>query len=535
MKKYFKYIYILFAVQLLNSCDIDRIPETEISDNTYWKTASDFKNAANYFYTFLDTYPDTDNWSDDSYGRSSNSISDGTRIAPAVDYNYNEPYILIRACNKLLDQAEAATGIDAAVLNVYKAEAYFFRAYAYYSLGIRYGGVPLILKTTYDNSEELYAPRATREEIFNQILADLDLAIASLPAKSAIANADYGRLSKTAALAFAARAALFEGTRAKFHNYGNPNALLQKAKDYAKQVMDSGQHGLMANYFDMFQYAGERQSENILVKVFGVDRSNLVVRNNYFRGVLEQGLLNPTKSLVDSYLMTDGLPMSMSSLYKMPTTSIEVFTNRDKRLSATVFKEGDEFITSKPIFTIANLGFNTTGFCYRKFTNITDWQNQAGLMDYPIIRYAEVLLIYAEASYELGGSISDADLDLSVNLLRDRAGIARLSNSFVTSNNLNMRDEIRRERRVELAQEGFRYWDLMRWKTAEIELPKEILGNYFFQNEFPPTTINLTSDNYILVSPSSFRSFDPSKDYLWPIPINEISLNPALEQNPGWK
>ena len=171
---------------------------------------------------------------------------------------------------------------------------------------------------------------------------------------------------------------------------------------------------------------------------------------------------------------------------------------------------------------------------FRKFANVDDWNTQASLIDRPVLRYAEVLLTYAEARFELDNAISDADLDLTLNRLRARAGVAKLTNAFVTANGLTMREEIRRERRVELAQEGFRYWDLIRWKTAEIELPKPILGIYFFKSEFPPATVNLTPDNFILVQATNFRKFDPAKDYLWPLPINEISLNPALKQNPGW-
>jgi starch-binding outer membrane protein, SusD/RagB family len=98
-----------------------------------------------------------------------------------------------------------------------------------------------------------------------------------------------------------------------------------------------------------------------------------------------------------------------------------------------------------------------------------------------------------------------------------------------------MRDEIRRERRVELAQEGHRYWDLMRWKTGEVELPKPILGSFLFKSEFgSAANANITPDSFILVTPASFRKFDAAKDYLWPVPLNEISLNPNLKQNSGW-
>ena len=129
----------------------------------------------------------------------------------------------------------------------------------------------------------------------------------------------------------------------------------------------------------------------------------------------------------------------------------------------------------------------------------------------------------------LNGLVSSAEL-ISINLLRTRAKIAKLTNALVTDNNLSMRDEIRRERRVELAQEGHRYWDIIRWKIAEFELPKPVLGNFFFKAEFgTATTVNLTPDNFILVTAASFRKFNPAKDYLWPMPLNEISLNPNLK------
>jgi len=180
------------------------------------------------------------------------------------------------------------------------------------------------------------------------------------------------------------------------------------------------------------------------------------------------------------------------------------------------------------------LVFAKTGFTFRKYWNIVDWNNQASFIDRNLIRYAEVLLIHAEAKFELDGSISDADLNLTINRLRKRGGVAELTNAFAATNGLMMRDEIRRERRVELAQEGFRYWDLIRWKTAEIELPKPILGNFFFKEFGTTVKVNLTADNFIVTQAASFRKFDPARDYLWPLPINEIALNPSMKQNPGW-
>lgn len=539
MKKTYQFVLLWCAMLVTaTSCDVERLPETQLSDPAFWKTEADLQTAANYLYTFLPTLPYDDNWSDDTYARAPNTISDGSRIAPATDGSYNNPYLLIRAANNIIEKAPraATTGVSATAIDRYIAEARFFRAWAYYSLMQRYGGVPLILKLLKEDSPELQAPANTREEVIEAIYQDLDFAAAKLQTPTQLGAAGYGRISRTAALAFKSRVALFEGTRSKFHSYGDAKKHLNLAVAAAKAVIDSREHSLFANYYNMFQMAGEgRQNrENILVRQYGVSLADNVVTHNAARN-LENGSANPTKSLVDSYLMTDGLPTTKSPLYKAPTKSTDIFVNRDERLTATIMKTGDAYIGSQPVFLISPLVFQVTGFCSRKYFNIDDWTNQRSYIDGIVIRYAEVLLNYAEAVYELNENISDADLDLSINLLRARGKVAKLSNAFATTNGLNMREEIRRERRVELAVEGFRYWDLMRWKTAEVELIKPVLGNFFFRTEFgTATTVRLTPDNFILVQDASFRKFNPNKDYLWPLPVNELGLNPALKQNPGW-
>lgn len=539
MKSISQYIITICLLGLtVVACEVERLPETSISDATFWRSETDLIAATNYLYTFLPGFNTEDVWSDDAIGLASNQISDGSRLAPSTDGNYNTPYQLIRAANNIIEKApRSATNVSATTIDRYVAEARFFRAWGYYSLVQKYGAVPLILKILDNTSPELQNPASPREKIFDQIYEDLDFAVAKLPTIAALGTANYGRISTTAALSFKARTALFEGTRAKFHNYGDYKKHLNLAVTAAKTVIDGKQHNLYANYFDLFQLVGEgfANKENIIVKAYGVNLADRVLTHTYFRGTLETGGKSPTKSLVDSYLMTDGLPITKSSLYAKPVVSTDVFKNRDERLSHTVMKKGDPYIFTKKVFDISPLAFQKTGFCFRKFSNIDDWNNQASFIDRPLLRYAEVLLTYAEAKFELDDKISDADLDISINLLRTRGKIAKLSNKFVTDNNLSMRDEIRRERRVELAQEGFRYWDLMRWKIGETELSKPVLGNYFFKAEFgTATTVNLTADSFILVTPASFRKFDPVRDYLWPLPLNEISLNPNLKQNTGW-
>lgn len=520
------------------SCDVDRIPETTLSDQSFWKSENDLRAAANYFYTLLPGMPVTDDiWSDDAFATASNQVSDGSRLVPATDPDYNSPYVLIRAANNLIEKAPLAlaNGVNRDQVDMYIAEALFFRAFGYFSLLQRFGDVPLILKTLKEDAPELSAPANPRREVIASIYKDLDDASAHLPTPTALGNAGYGRISKTAVWAFKARVALFEGTRSKFHAYGDPASHLKMAQESARKVIESKEHSLFATYGSLFQLAGEgRQNrENVMVKQYGLSITESVLFHNSSRDY-QTGRSNPTKALVDSYLMTDGLPITKSPLYKAPVNSIDVFANRDMRLSETVAKRGDPWTSDLAIFTIALLNAQKTGFALRKYMNFADYQTSRSYIDLPLIRYAEVLLIYAEATYELTEKINDTDLNLSVNLLRQRGGIPALNNAFIEANGLNMREEIRRERRVELAMEGHRYWDLMRWKTAETELPKPVLGNYFFAEFGTQAKPLLTTDNYILVQEARFRNFKPERDYLWPFPTNELALNPALRQNANW-
>ena len=538
--KKIKIIALMFVVVGISSCDIDRLPETSLTDPSFWKSEGDVKAAANYLYTYLPGLPATnDVWSDDAFGTSANEISDGTRLTPGSDGFYGTQYRLIRAANNIMEKSSqmVAEGISQEVVARYEAEAHFFRAWAYYELFRRYGGVPLILTTMKEDSSILQETQASREEILQVIYDDLDFAAESLPLPSKLSPSDFGRITKTAVWAFKSEVALFEGTRSKFHNYGDPIKNLTIAKEAASMVINSGEHDLFNSYYNLFQYEGEgmQNRENIIVKLYGAGIDDPIVFHNSQRN-LEQGAANPTKALADAYLMIDGLPINKSPIYTGPESINAVFEKRDPRMSHSFLKEGDEYIGTQLKFLRPSLSFQKTGFANRRYTNPNDWNNQKSFIDYSILRYAEVLLNYAEATYEINESISDDDLDMSINKLRNRpdVGMPSLTNGFVDSNGLKMREEIRRERRVELALGGYRYWDLIRWKTAEIELPKAVLGNYYF-DEFGVQVIPpVNAENYILLQTADRRSFDSSKDYLWPFPTDQIALNPALKQNPGW-
>ena len=550
--KNFKYlsIYILAAALLLAGCKIDRLPETEISDTGFWNTETDLMNAANRLYQQLDG-DWVDNRADDALNRAPNTISTGTRLVPATSGDWNDRYDEIFTANNILEKGVKAQVTDA-VRNRYFAEARFFRAYAYFKLLKAYGDVPLLLKTLAVNSPELFMPRTPRAEVIQQIYDDLDFAAQWLPTRATLAATQWGRVTKSSALALKARAGLYEGTRGKFHgNITNWQDHLNIAIAASTAVMGEG-HTLFANYGGLFLQAGEGAAnrENILVKIYGVSNANLLLGHNNSRD-LENGVMAPTRNLLREYLYSDGLPaFNVDGTTPSPTRSplfvAEVnetsyntlLDNRDPRVGFSYFRAG-EIAYQGAWVPKTSLGIRTAIAPKKGFNTIDQTITNAATVDRILIRYAEVLLIFAEAKFELNGTISDADLNLTVNALRTRAGFApKLTNAFVTANNLSMREEIRRERTVELALEGFRYDDLIRWKTAETVLPQTLLGAKFIAAEWVGTaqsSLTLNADKVLIVEPSTNRTFNPARDYLYPVPLNEISTSQGnVIQNPIW-
>ncbi|RZM22515.1 MAG: RagB/SusD family nutrient uptake outer membrane protein, partial [Pedobacter sp.] len=482
-------ISLLSLASIGTGCKLERFPETEFSDVNFWNTEIDLINACNRMYQELPGFG-IDNRADDNVGPGSNQVSTGSRPVPSTSGDWTDPYRRIFTANNILEKGGKAN-VSEAIKNRYFAEARFFRAYNYFSLLQKYGDVPLLLKTLDLNSPELSMPRTPRATVAQAIYDDLDFAAQWLPTATALPAAQFGRVTKSAALAFKARVALYEGTRAKFHASGDWQSHLNKAIDAATQVMGLG-HSLNPSYPNQFLIAGEgpTNKENIFVKIYGPSAANVLLAHNNSRD-LENGRIAPTRSLLRQYLYTDGLPAWTTENLASATKSTlfipesneaaydDIFKNRDPRLKMTLFVIGEQAY-QRPWVPVTSLG-SRTAFAGKKGFSLADNAiNNQATVDKVLIRYAEVLLIYAEAKYELNGSISDADLNLSINALRSRVGFnVALTNAFVTANNLDMRQEIRRERSVELALENFRYDDLIRWKTAEIVLPQEILGSKF--------------------------------------------------------
>jgi starch-binding outer membrane protein, SusD/RagB family len=410
----------------------------------------------------------------------------------------------------------------------------------------------------------LYSSRTNRETVVDSIYADLDFAATNCPQPDILQSSNqYGRIGATAALAFKSRVALFEGTWDKFHAQGDANKHLQVAVTAANAVITGGKHSLYtaagdSSYFYEFQYNGAlsgnpiqttygpqvnytytTNKENIIVRLYGINLTNVVASHSYERGSLEQGNITATKAFVDSYLFTDGLPAG-SSMYDSTnnqTSTLTIFRNRDPRIGMTIWNK-TLYYPSLGGINLYNPGIK---FNIRKYFSVSDWTNQTSFLNFNVLRYAEVLLNYAEAQFELNGSISDADLNLTINALRNRASnnnpsrLPLLTNAFVTTNGLNMETEIRRERSVELAFEGFHYWDELRWKTAETELPQSVLGPKYFPAEMIGVAKPVLDPNgFVVLESSSSRVFNPTRDYLWPLPTKELALNSNLTQNPNW-
>jgi len=529
-----------------SSCTkLDRLPETTFSDTDFWNTETDLQNAANRLYQQMPGHV-IDNRADDNTNQNIDAISTGNRSIPSTDGNWNNPYQMIFTANNILEKGVKAKVTDA-VKNRYFAEARFFRAYAYSMLIEKYGDVPLVLKTLKVDDPDVTMPRTARATVAKSIYDDLDYAATWLPTRAALPATQYGRITKSTAWALKARVGLSEGTRAKFNGVTGWQDHLTIAVAAATSVMGQG-HTLFANYQGEFTHAGDATSntENIFIKQYLLT----VLTHNTSRD-LENGRIAPTRNLIRQYLYADGLPAWNSdqtptatrSAFFVPeaneTSYNTILDNRDTRLSTLVYRSGEQSY-QRPWVPQTSLG-SRTAYAGKKLFDAADWaSNGNATVQKNLIRYAEVLLIYAEAKFELTETISDADLNLTINALRTRAGFApKLTNAFVTANNLSMREEIRRERTVELALENFRYGDLIRWKTAETVMSKPILGGKYIASEWVGTNasaLTLNADGVLVVEDATKRKWNPARDYLYPIPLNEIALSENhVEQNPGWK
>ncbi len=566
MNNIFKYISVA-ALALLSTACMDLDPKDQLSDGNLWNKADDFQQFTNQMYSW--TYHFSSVVADGTHSDlrsdliadkgSLNEYANGTNTVPASDGNYTSGYTHIRNCNLLLEKAAGYADQESITQAV--GEAYFFRAYSYFEMLRLYGDLIIITRTIDTDSEELYATRSNRTDVMDLIISDLHNAIDHLKDFNSL---EAGRISREGALAYLSRVALYEGTWQKFHNdnTAKANSYLDEAAKAAREVIDGGQfqlfyNSVLGNTSQKYMFILEDVAKSNPAGLGKSDNKEYIFARRFndtdarHSMNLTVGCLNNaqiiSRKMAQMYLCSDGLPIDKSSKFQGYDKMNSEWQNRDNRMRYSMSMPGDEFFNGTASATARHnwdetdkgtVLTPTTGTRYfaQKWAAEREVVSRYETYDFPIIRYAEVLLNYAEAIYERDGKISDDDLNLSLNLTRRRVNseMPALTNNFVISNGLDMREEIRRERTVEFFNEGFRRDDLCRWKTAETEMSGNFLGVKWtgeFVLKGGSMAYDLDADGCIIYEAN--RQF-AQKNYLYPLPSEQLQLNPNLEQNPGW-
>jgi hypothetical protein len=581
---------------------MDRLPETSIGVEYFFNTEDDL---AMYIYGMYD-FPGIWNYANDGYYTTDNAANTGnTELQTMMIGNPSSSTITggwdwegLRNINFFLENADKANVTDE-IKNHYIGIARFFRARFYLDKVKRYSDVPWydhVIRP--DNEEDLMKARDPRDLVVEKVFEDFQFA-----AEHVMNGQPKGAVNNWVVLSYMARAALYEGTYRKYHtelNLGtSANQYLNMALDAAQKIMDSGEFSLYqtgrpeSDYGSLFTSDDLTANPEVILPVIYEDN---VINSGWWAFMFGNYEVSPSKDLLQSYLMNDGSYYSQRTGYET-YSFVKEFENRDPRLKQTYAYPGyvlvntDTYSQGGGIY-IQQLQKNFTGYHQLKgFVNDKDVTVQRNI-DFPVIRYAEILLIYAEAKAELG-ELNQTDLDQTVNLIRSRAGMpsltmnpaadpvqqARYPNLANSTPQWAELLEIRRERRIELALEGYRYDDLMRWKAGKL-IEKEPAGLYFpglgkydltgdgiedikliSNTESIPAAEDKEKNSlgvtlvYYRVGPfgsdASFYlengtsgyvatirdrgTFVDPKYYYRPIPASDVALNPNLTQIFGWE
>lgn len=513
------------------SCDADlleAVPNDRILSANFWQTPNDALLAVNSLYNDLegvnllsfDALTDIAHTNEPFDVQAYIEQGSYDALNNKIYSTWAGAYTGIAAVNFFLENVGKVAFSDETLLERYKAEARTLRAYQYIKLVPLFGDVPLVKQTlTLEESRKLTREKAA--VVWEFVDKELEEASEWLPYSSEYETKDRGRISKGAALGLKARAALYAGE-------------YRKAADAANRVITSGKHSLYPYYEKLFRYEAENNPEVLLDKQFisGSYTHNVF----YLIGPYSQKNANsyyvPTKAAVDLYQTADGKDITAAA---SGYDAAHPYANRDARLHFSIFLDGDTLPNpSDNIFRPApNSGSNdaigksyhnsTTGFNIKKYFNVEDYADiNKSHINIILLRYAEVLLTYAEAKVELNEidrSVYDA-----INLVRNGRDDVALPDIPEGTQQAALREIVRRERAVELAFEGLRLADIRRWRIAEDVLPGKIYGITYVDDN------NQTKVYELAVT----RAFNPGRDYLWPVPQKERDLNPSLSQNTGW-
>ena len=598
-------IYAALACLTFASCEdfLDKQPIEQIGTDEYFKDEASLEKYTNGFLN--------------SYTPSSGDVTRGDGNCDIIEVKQTSSYLyqpvwnsslqggwsnstwnFVYYINTFLERMHEAQGVSEAAFAHYEGTARFWRAWNYFELVKTFGGVPWYDHVVRSDSEEdLYKPRDSREYVMERVLEDLNYACEHCYTSEAWV--DNQKINRYIALAIKSRICLFEGTYRKYHGINleghDYTYYLEEAAKAAKTIIDEGPYKLYSTKTPDKDYMMLFAQENASTEEY-----ILAIRNSYEAQVYHnataytllptQGRPGYTRKFINMYLKKDGTAFTDQEGWQtLPFT--EEVKDRDPRLAQSIRTPGYKRIGAKRVQG-PDLGVTITGYQPIKFVQDTTAsggqidRNDRSTCDMPVFRYAEVLLNYAEAKAELG-TLTQNDLAITVNEIRSRVGMRGLdmneanknidwyleSKEYgypnVTGANKGVILEIRRERAVELIQEGFRLQDLYRWKAGYC-IDQAISGMYFPgpgeyklagketadlilyaagstkpQGGEGVSVYELGSDiilsegnkGYVFYHKTveNLRTpFNEERDYLYPIPSGERSLNPNLTQNPGW-
>lgn len=575
-----KKIFLFFAAGLLlTSCSdlLDTEPYDQFTKQNYFTSENNVKLFANYFYN---TFTGYGSGSGDYYFNTLNDDQASTGITnwtftsvPGTSGAWNNPYVEIRRANTLIANVPGIASMSDAAKNNWIGIGRLYRAWQHYKLVRAYGDCYYVDKELDASDEDiLYGPRQPRNDVMDKVLEDLNFAVGNITADDGSKVA----YNKWVALAMKAEICLFEGTYSKYvtNNLNRATTYLTEAKNACLEIMNSGKYSLNSDYKSNFD--SEDLSKN----------PEMILYKHYVLGVMGHGTIDytcgstqvngMTKDAFDSYLFTDGKPLALTSMDKSDKGVVvsiddnsgygeakhidisEVLANRDPRLSAAVDPilqfPGSGYARFGGAQSTSSTGYGVMLFDNEKYakdangkdTNGNRQSTYGNYSDAPIFWYAEILLNYAEACAELG-SCTQADLDKSINLLRDRVNMPHLTTAVAAdpANNMGVSPliwEVRRERRVEMMYcMNDRYYSLQRWnqldKLDTQKYPNLSRGAYvmgFDAEGVKLTDVDIDADGYINCKNNGAERIYSDKYRLFPIPNDQANLNPQIGQNPGW-
>lgn len=567
MKKSILYIMAI-AGCMLTSCNdfLDKSPrDTFTNDPSFWNNANDVASYSNKFYDSYTGYSSGGSFGWFYFKTLSDDQVDGNfadwtfKTIPSTASAWTEGFEEIRRINYMLQGMENST---LANRTYYKAVGRLNRAWQYYQMVRQYGNVQWQNQVILDPEDAtIYGERTDRDVVMDSVLNDLNYAIANLSTST-----DKTAWSKDMALAMKSDICLYEGTFCKYRTQADngkaPDAArakkyLQESAAASDAIIASGTYALTANYGEVYNNLNLNQCKEIIF--FRNYEKDMIMHGTVDYTCSSTTINGITKDAFDAFLFTDGKPFATTScnkddkavLNKDGNFSInKALAQRDKRLSVLIdsiicFKgHGWARLNNEGKASGSSEMTSSTGYTIRKYDNLTleayyRTNTNTGYTDAPLYWYAVVLLNSAEAKAEMG-TITNADLDKTINLLQKRAGLPAMTTAVAAdpANNMGVSNliwEIRRTRRCELMTDNwYRYWDLVRWHQLD-----KLDSNKYPNINRGANLANMTDDavkvdaDKYMIGTSATRTFH-NKYYLYPIPNSQLTLSPATGQNPNW-